>query len=122
MNHTTETLFQKLGGRPAVTVVVDLFYDKVLADPLLADFFSETDMAQQKRHQTAFVAMALGGPNEYQGRAMGDAHTGLGIEDMHFDAVAGHLSAALAQAGVGEEDIATIIGTVATLREAVVGA
>lgn len=119
---TGTSLFQKLGGKPAVTAVVDLFYAKVLADPLLKHFFDRTDMEQQKRHQVAFVSMALGGPNEYQGRAMEAAHAGLGIEDQHFDAVAMHLQAALREAGVGEDDVTTVISTVGGLRKAVVGA
>ena len=123
MTTTSNTsLFHKLGGKPAVEAVVEIFYDRVLGDPDLKGFFERTDMAAQKKHQVAFVGMALGGPKDYHGRSMQAAHHDLGIEDRHFDAVAGHLGASLEQAGVGADDIATIIGVVGGLRGDVVGA
>lgn len=117
---TGNSLFQKLGGEPAMRAVVEVFYEKVLADPLLQGFFTGTDMARQKRHQVAFVGMALGGPQRYQGRPMAAAHTGLGIADRHFDAIAGHLQAALQQTGVGDQDITTILTTIESLRPTIV--
>ncbi|HEB54020.1 MAG TPA: group 1 truncated hemoglobin [bacterium] len=118
---TTKTLFEKLGGKPAVTAVVDNFYQRILADPTVSHFFAGTDMVKQRAHQAAFLGMALGGPNEYRGRAMRAAHTGLGITDEHFGAIAGHLQAALEWAGVGADDIRTIIGVAASLKNDVVG-
>ena len=118
---TSSTLFAKIGGRDAVRAVVGIFYDKVLSDPILKDFFADTNMDRQRAHQTAFVSMAIGGPNEYKGRAMRPAHEGLGIEDMHFNAVATHLQASLLEAGVEEADVETIIATVGSLHDDVVG-
>ena len=117
----TQSLFHKLGGKPAVTAVVENFYQRLLADDSVAPFFADTDMPKQRSHQIAFVGMALGGPKEYQGMAMRSAHDGRGITDTHFDTVAGHLQAALAWAGVGAEDVNTIIETVGGLRNDVVG-
>ena len=121
MTSTKETtLFHKLGGRPAVEAVVGNFYERVLADPTLSPFFESTDMDKQRAHQIAFVGMAIGGPNEYQGRQMTEAHAGMGIQDAHFDAVAGYLKAALEWAGVEVEDVDTILGVVGGLRGDVV--
>lgn len=119
---TTESLYQKLGGKPAVEAVVNNFYERVLSDASLAPFFENTDMDRQHRHQVAFVSMALGGPKEYAGQAMKAAHTGRGIREQHFNSVAGHLSGALKWAGVGDEDVDTIIGVVAGLKDDVVEA
>ena len=123
MSDTTQpTLFHKLGGGPTVRAVVDAFYERVLGDPELAPFFHGTDMVRQKAHQAAFVGMALGGPKgDYQGRSMRDAHAALDLEDRHFDGVAGHLQATLEGAGVGTEDVSTILGAIAPLRSEVLG-
>ena len=66
-----KSLFTALGGADAVNAAVDLFYEKVLGDPELAPFFTDTDMAAQKVHQKAFLMKALGGKSNYQGRGPG---------------------------------------------------
>ncbi len=118
---TSTSLYKKIGGRLAVDKVVDNFYERVIDDDLLKPFFDDTDMAKQRRHQKAFIAMALGGPKDYTGKGMLEAHEGRGIEEHHFGAVAGHLEDALEWAGVGAEDIATILSTVGSLHDEVVG-
>ena len=122
MTSTKEiTLFHKLGGLPAVQAVVSNFYERVLGDPELAPFFANVDMDRQLVHQIAFVGMALGGPKEYRGRQMSEAHAGLGIGDSHFEGVAWHLKASLEWAGVAAEDVSTVLGVVSGLRGDVVG-
>lgn len=93
----------------------------MLADPQLAPMFASVDVDRLRRHQAAFLVSALGGPNEYRGRGMRQAHTGLNITTAQFGAVAGHLSDALAAFGVPNPTIATVIGHVAQLQGDVVG-
>lgn len=112
------TLYEKLGGQQAVEQVVDDFYNRILADDTVKQFFAQTDMKKQRRHQTAFISYALGGP-QYTGRSMEKAHAGLNLQPEHFDAIAKHLGEALAVNSVPQEDINTILERVATLKEAV---
>lgn len=109
-------LYEVIGGTPAIEVVVDDFYARVLADPLLEPFFTGVNMPRLKGRQVEFFTVALGGPPVYTGRPMADVHAGRGIERQHFAAVAGHLSAALLAAGVPPEIAERITGTVATLE------
>ncbi|MCH8967346.1 MAG: group 1 truncated hemoglobin [Planctomycetes bacterium] len=118
----TETLFDKLGGSKAIESVVDEFYKRVLGDEELRGFFAETDMDKQRRHQTNFITMALGGPNKYSGRSMKIAHEDFRITSDHFDRVAGHLADALAWAGVGQEQIGEVLAIVGPLKGDVVTA
>ena len=113
------TLYEKLGGQQAIEKVVDDFYNRVLADDTVNHFFAHTDMAKQRRHQTAFISYALGGPKQYTGRSMEKAHEGLHLQPEHFDAIAKHLGEALDVNGVSQEDINTVLAHVSTLREAV---
>lgn len=122
MQQSKTSLYAKLGGRPAVELVVNEFYKRVLADNQLKGFFAKTDMVKQKRHQVNFVSMALGGPNQYTGRTMKKAHDGMKITAKHFDLVAGHLVGALKHAGVAQEDINQVVGAVAPLKSEVVSA
>jgi hemoglobin len=115
------SLYEELGGRAAIAAVVEEFYARVIADPMLAPMFAGTDLDRLRRHQAAFLVAALGGPNEYRGRGMRQAHAGLNITTAQFGAVAGHLSDALAACGVAASTIATVIGHVAQLQGDIVG-
>lgn len=95
--------YERIGGGPAVRGVVDRFYELVLGDETLAPFFEGVDMPALRRHQTLFVSQVLGGPADYDGRALNVAHQPLGITDAAFDSVVGHLVAAMQEAGVPED-------------------
>ncbi len=121
MSQSTSTcLFEKLGGRVAVETVVKEFYKRMLSDPQVAGFFKDTNMDFQTKQQISFLTMALGGPNEYDGRNMKDAHNDLGITEHHFNVVAGHLVDTLKWAGVCQEDIDAVVGLVGPLKGDVV--
>jgi len=121
MSHATSTcLFEKLGGRQAIETVVKEFYKRMLKDAQVAGFFKDTNMDFQTQQQIKFLTMALGGPNEYDGRDMKDAHNDLGITEHHFNVVAGHLVDTLKWAGVCQEDIDAVVGLVGPLKNDVV--
>jgi hemoglobin len=109
------SIFEAIGGEPALAAVVDDFYVRVLADPQLAGYFAGSNMPKLKGRQIEFFAAALGGPDFYQGASMRDAHAGRGISQADFDKVAFHLTAALAEAGVPGETIAQIAAAVTPL-------
>src|SRR5215510_14685494 len=93
---TQGCLFDLLGGATAIGAAAEVFYRKVLADPLLAPYFDDVDMDRQVAKQAAFLTMALGGPDQYAGRDLRTAHAGLaGLTDEHVDRVIGHLAQTL---------------------------
>jgi hemoglobin len=115
------SLYQQLGGREGITAAVDEFYRRVLADDRLGPMFDHVDMERQRRHLAAFLFVAFGGPNEYQGRSVREAHQGLGITPEQFGAVAGHLRDTLVLFAVPEPLITVVLGAVADLQGDVVG-
>lgn len=116
------TIYEQLGGAPAVNAAVDIFYGKVLADAGLAPYFDDTDMAHLKAHQRAFITAAVGGPAGYSGRDMAAAHAGLDIDKAAFDAVVGHLVATLVELDVDEETIGQIGAQLLPLEDVIVSA
>jgi hemoglobin len=109
------TIYEQIGGHEALETVVEDFYDRVLADPELAGFFTGTNMSRLKGKQVEFFAAALGGPEPYTGAPMRQVHQGRGITMHHFDLVAEHLSASLTAAGVPETIVEQILGAIAPL-------
>ncbi|ANJ25756.1 group I truncated hemoglobin [Agromyces aureus] len=112
--------YAAVGGAPAITAVVNRFYELVLGDDLLAKHFEGTEMARLKRHQVALVSQVMGGPVEYEGRELRAAHANLGITAEEFGAVAGHLITALTEAGVPSEIIDRTVGAVAATQPDIV--
>ncbi len=113
------TLYERIGGEPAINAAVDLFYDKVLADERIKHFFTNTDMARQRAHQKMFLSYAFGGMDGYSGKNMREGHAHmvekLGLNDNHFDAVMDNLGAALKELKVPDE----LIGEAAAIAESV---
>ncbi|MDA1097551.1 MAG: group 1 truncated hemoglobin [Proteobacteria bacterium] len=116
----SESLFQRIGGTVAVDAAVDLFYRKVLMDPHVMHFFDSTDMDDQRAKQKSFLTMAFGGPHEYTGQDLRAAHAPLvadGLNDSHFDRVAGHLQATLEELEVDENCIAEVMAIAGGTRD-----
>ncbi|MAR90125.1 MAG: group 1 truncated hemoglobin [Pseudomonadota bacterium] len=117
------TVYEKIGGEPAVDAAVELFYKKVLADDRINHFFEGVDMDKQHRMQKGFLIFAFGGPNNYSGKGMAAAHRRLveekGLNDSHFDAVMEDLGATLKELNVPDELIAEAAGIAESVRDAV---
>ncbi len=117
-----ETLFDKYGGVPAITVIVRDFYKRMMKRPNLRRYFIDVKMEALILHQIAFVSMAMGKtPADYAGRSMSDAHAGLRITSASFDLAVDLLKDSLVAAQVEAKDVDTIIHTVNTLKSQIVG-
>ena len=90
-----DSLYQKLGGKPAMEAAIDAFYVKVLADDRVKHFFDDVSMDKQRRKQKEFLSAAFGGPLPWAGKNMRKAHEGMGITEEQFNAIAENLVATL---------------------------
>ncbi|WFE54113.1 MULTISPECIES: group 1 truncated hemoglobin [unclassified Micromonospora] len=107
--------YDRIGGASSVKAAVELFYDKVLVDPELAGYFADVDMVGQRRHLTLMLTTVLGGPNEYAGRGLAEAHQPLNIPVEHYAKVGEHLTVTLTELGVPADilaDVQTVLGQV----------
>lgn len=114
--------YDDIGGPGAVKAAVAVFYQRVLDDPDLRDWFAGIDLQRLKAHQRAFLNHALGGPDLFAGRTMAEAHAGLAITDDAFQAVVEHLVMTLHDLGVTPAQLEGIRATVESLRDEVVSA
>jgi hemoglobin len=113
------TLYEELGGEPAVDAAVDIFYRKVLQDERISRFFDDIDMDEQAAKQKAFLTMVMGGPAQYSGLDMRKGHAHLvarGLADQHVDAVVELLGQTLSELGVSAEKIAQVAALANSVR------
>ena len=114
------SVYDQIGGKPAVSAAVDGLYERLLVDPALAPYFADTDLERQKRHMRAFMAVTVGGADIYGGRDMGSAHARVDVTHDAFDRVVAHLVDTLASLGVPIEIIEAIGAKLAPLRAQIV--
>ena len=122
MSTQTQTLFERLGGKPAVNAAVELFYAKVLEDPRTAPWFSGVDMERQKAKQKGFLTMAFGGPVHYTGRDLRSGHADMvarGLGDAEVDAVLELMRATLDELGVAPADRDAVLAIADSVRDEV---
>ncbi|MGZ3787262.1 MAG: group I truncated hemoglobin [Bacteriovorax sp.] len=118
------TVFERIGGQPAVDAAVDIFYRKVLVDERINNFFNDTDMDQQINKQKAFLTFAFGGPNTYSGSDMKTGHAHLvtkGLNDSHVDVVIELLGQTLKELNVPADLISDVAAIAESVRGQVLG-
>ena len=114
------SVYDDLGGDAAISLAVDSFYTRVMADPTLAPFFKGMDLAAIKEHQRDFFTVLLDGPEIYDGRSMRNAHSSLGITDADFTRTVAHLRDTLDELGVDHSLAAIVIRKIELMRAAIV--
>lgn len=112
--------YDQIGGADAVKAAVGIFYDRVLADPELAGYFAEIEMTEQRRHLALLLTTVLGGPDNYRGRSLAEAHQPLNIPVAHYALVGEHLIATLTELRVPAEIIAHVQAVLAQVQDQVV--
>lgn len=119
-----DQLYDKVGGSGAIKELVGIFYDRVLADPLLAPFFPHTDMDTLRAQQVMFLIMLMGRTRTFSGQDLTTAHAGAraeGLADEHFDALLGHFEASLRELEVEEAYTREVLARIEATRNAVLG-
>ena len=111
------SVYEKIGGAAAVDAAVDIFYRKVLADDRISEFFDTVDMEGQHAKQKAFLTMAFGGPNDYTGKDMREAHKHMNLTEEHFNAVAENLVGTLNDLNVPQEYIDEIVTIAVSVKD-----
>ncbi|MFC8801227.1 group II truncated hemoglobin [Promicromonospora sp. NPDC057138] len=81
------TLYESLGGMPALRRLSDAFYERVLADELLAPVFANFS-PRHVEHVAVWLGEVFGGPTAFTTSLGGHqsllhSHLGLGIRDEH---------------------------------------
>jgi hemoglobin len=114
------SLYDRLGGKAAITTVIDEFVAKVAADNRINGRFATTDIPKLKRHLVDQVCAASGGPCVYTGRDMKTTHAGMRVTNADFDALVQDLVAALDKFKVGEREKQELLALLNPMRKDIV--
>lgn len=117
-----KSLFDRLGGKDAITAVVDEFLKNVVADKRINEFFKKSDAAKLKGLLVDQVCAATGGPCKYTGKDMKTAHAGMKITEAHFNALVEDLVKALDKFKVGAKEKEELLGALGGMKGDIVAA
>src|ERR1043165_1530984 len=85
-----KSLYERLGGQPAVQAVVSGLVDRILADTRVNTWFAHAsstpeNTAAYKAKLTDFFCQSVGGPCKYTGPDMVTVHKGRGVTNEAFN-------------------------------------
>ena len=121
MTDDVATLYNRIGGRSGIVILVDSFYQKVLEDDSLQDFFLGVPMGHLKKMQEEFFSIALGGPSEYSDIKLAHAHQGMDIATRHFDRFVSFFFATLESLDISDDERYQVISQINTYVDDIVG-
>jgi hemoglobin len=114
------SLFDRLGGLDAITAVVGDFRDRVAADDRINLKFARTDLGRLTKNLVDQICEATGGPCQYRGRSMKEAHAGMKVTTGEFNALVEDLVATLNQFKVGSAEQDQLLAILGPLKSDIV--
>ena len=116
----TKSLYDRLGGKEAITAVVDEFAGRVLADARINQKFGKSDPVRLKAQLVDQICFASGGPCQYSGRDMKSAHMNMGVTEGEFGALVEDLVGALDKFNVPAAEKNELLGLLGPMKPEIV--
>jgi hemoglobin len=115
------SLYERLGGKDAISGVVDDFVANVAADARINARFTKTDIAHLKLMLVDQICEATGGPCTYTGKSMREAHKGMNITETEFSALVEDLTQSLDKFNVPEREKTELLTALGGMKGDIVG-
>jgi hemoglobin len=115
-----KSLYDRLGGKPAITAVVDDFVGRVAADTRINGKFANANIPRLKSMLADQICQTSGGPCAYTGRDMKSIHAGMGVTGEEFDALVGDLVATLNKFKVRDRERNELLGALGPMKKDIV--
>jgi hemoglobin len=123
---TEQSLYERIGGVNAISMVVDRFSDEVVknpklnVNPALKKWNQMGKLPGLKFMRTLWVCHAAGGPFQYTGKDMHEAHKDLHITSEEFDEVGVEIAKALDHFNVPEREKQEVLAAIVARKTEVV--
>lgn len=114
------TLYDRLGGRSAITSVVDTFVARVAADARINKKFGRSEIPRVKAMLVDQICGAAGGPCTYTGRDMKEAHRNMAVTEGEFNALVEDLVTTLDQFNVPKAEQDALLAILGPMKSAIV--
>jgi hemoglobin len=121
----TKTLFERLGGTPGITAIVDDVIEAHMNNPAIhARFQPYQDQperfAEIRQHTIDFFSAGSGGSIEYKGRDMTTTHLGMNISATEYMHVMDDIMGVLEKHHIDAESKKDVLAILWSLKESIV--
>ena len=120
-----QTGFERWGGEPFFTALVDRFYEGVAVDPLLRPMYPE-DLTDSKAHLAMFLMQYWGGPRHYSEQRghprLRMRHARFAIGSAQADAWLRHMTDAVRRSGLEAADEEELLDYLAMAARSLINA
>jgi len=116
-----KSLYDRLGGKAAITAVVDDFIGNVAGDGRINQRFAGANIPRLKTMLVDQICQATGGPCTYSGKSMLEAHKGMNIKDGDFNALVEDLVKSLDKFKVPAQEKNELLGALGGMKPQIVG-
>lgn len=118
---TSTSLYQRLRGSEGIVALVDDIVAAHMINPTIkARFLPYARDAERlgliKRHLCAFLETGSGGPSQYTGRSMPDAHRGMNISEAEYMAAIDDILAVLRKHDIDEQTQKDVLAIAYSLK------
>lgn len=122
-----KSLYERLGGKDAITKIVRESLKNVTTDKRLAKYFGKTakDPKKMEALETSLIDLLCartGGPCEYHGKEMKSAHEGMKIKESDYEIFVEDVTAALDSVGVAKPEQDELRQALASMKDEIVSA
>lgn len=120
-----KTLFDRLGGRAGISMLVDDTVDAHMKNPAInarfLPFLEEPErLAKIKQHTIDFFSAGSGGPAEYSGRDMLTTHTGMNISPTEYMHVIDDIFIALDKQSINDNTKKDVLAILWSLKDMII--
>lgn len=116
----SRSLYDRLGGKSAITAVVDTFVARVAADARINKKFARSNIPRVKAMLVEQICAQTGGPCTYSGLSMKEAHLKMGVTEGEFNALVEDLVAALNHFNVPAREKDELLAALGTMKSDIV--
>jgi hemoglobin len=110
------SLYDRLGGKPAISAIVDDFVVNIATDKRINRSFRKANMPRFKAQLVDQLCAASGGPCQYAGKSMKEAHKGMGISNAAFNALIEDLRKSLTKFNVPEQEQGELLAVLGPMK------
>ena len=110
------SLYDRLGGKEAITAVVDALSANVAADGRINQRFANANIKRFKAQMVDLLCEASGSPCKYKGMDMQTVHAGMKISEAEFMAVAESAAKTLDSFKVPAAEKAEVMNLLASMK------
>lgn len=120
-----KTLFERLGGRSGISMLVDDTVDTHMKNPAVnarfLPFMHQPErLAQIKQRTVDFFSAGSGGPAQYSGKDMVTTHTGMNISPAEYMHVIDDIFIALDKQSINDETKKDVLAILWSLKDMII--